>query len=95
MSSVRSDSARGLDMPSTFGASVFAGLSEGFPMTSFGEMLALVGANSLGGDSLEGGAFGASMAIARVSLAGTTSGPTFTYGCCAGEVDVAVEHLAW
>ena len=38
------DSARGLDMPSTLGASVFAGLSEGFPMTSFGDMLALISA---------------------------------------------------
>ena len=94
MSSVRSDSARGLDMPSTLGTSVFAGLSGGFPMTSFGEMLALVGANSLGGDSLERGAFGASMAIARVFLAETTSGPAFQCGCCAGEVGVAVEHVA-
>src|SRR5436305_1066585 len=51
-----SASARGLEMSSTLGASVFAGLSEGFPMTSFGETLPLVCANTLGGDSLEGGA---------------------------------------
>src|SRR5262249_2971654 len=94
MSSVRSDSARGLDMSSTSGFSVFAGLSEGFPMTSFGETLTLVGANSLAGEYLEGGAFGASMAIARVFLAGTTSGLTSECGCCAGEVGVAVEHVA-
>ena len=93
MWSVRSDSV-GLDMSSTSCSSVFAGLPEGLPMISFGETLTLVGAKCLGGESLEGGAFGFSMAIARVSLAGTISGPTFKCGCWAGEVGVAVEHVA-
>jgi hypothetical protein len=81
-------------MSSTLGASVFAGLSEGFAMTSIGETLALVCANSLGGDPLEGGAFDALRAIARIFLAGTTSGPTFGCGCCTGGAGVAVEHMA-
>ena len=92
MSSVRGDSVRGLDLSSTLGAWVFAGLSEG--VLPFGETLAIVCADALGGGSPEGGSFGASMAIARVFLAGTTSGPTFQSGCCAGVSGEAVEHVA-